>query len=141
MLQNIAPIEKQIKFFEQSGITVPDELLPPFERECSYSRMFPYSNGFNKEEHYTKLFTPTIKQAREDRDRYYQSYYSNRNSYLLKNQIDAMRVALGYTGIQKKVLDTKLKRERVGSILEYWHRGDSVLCLTDDDINALSGFF
>ena len=48
MLHNIAPIEKQIKYFEQSGITVPDELLAPFEDDKDNSPTFPYPQAFDK---------------------------------------------------------------------------------------------
>ena len=62
------------------------------------------------------------------------------NFYRSNYKIDAMRVALGYTGIQKRFLDTKLKYKRAWSILEYWRSGDSVLCLTGDDIDTGSFF-
>ena len=55
--------------------------------------------------------------------------------------IDAMRVAVCYTGNFKIILDAELKYHHLNAVLYYWKEGDSVLCLTNEDINRRSGCF
>ena len=96
-LSEIAHIEKQINFFEQSGL------------ETSWDvRMPPKRHRFN-------------------------DYHTD--------HLQGLRWSVCYTGHIKPIRKTEFKLKYLILELKHWQEGDSVLCLTDDDINKHSGCF
>jgi hypothetical protein len=67
--------------------------------------------------------------------------YRYRSNNVYSAPMDAMRFAVCYTGNPKPIRDAKLNYQRWNVMLKHWQEGDSVLCLTDDDINKHSGCF
>jgi hypothetical protein len=137
-LREIARIEKHINILKRSGLKTPYQLLTMDDSVSEQKLQESHARHYHR------------RQIEDNRARQRHKLLLEGNHLLegppdyylpYAKHIDAMRVAVGYTGNPKCINDAKLKHYYLKKALFYWQEGDSVLCLTDDDINEHSGCF
>ena len=123
-LHEIAQIEKQINFLERSGLKTPYQLITMHsisdqEREQNYGRH--YRNRKHRDYRARQTHDMNVQNEKDDPEDECLLEGRPPDEYLpYAKHIDAMRVAVCYTGNPKRIIDATLNYHHLKAVLRYW---------------------